>query len=82
MIPLEKPHEALMVPAGAIMRHENQPFVFVPRGRAAIPAGRCGGGAGDERAGGDHVRAVRPGDAWWIEGTFYLKSELLLEREE
>src|SRR5947207_9232252 len=32
LIPLDKPHEAFVVPKGAITRHENQPFVFVPDG--------------------------------------------------
>ena len=38
LVPLDKPREALVVPASAIVRNENQPFVFVPAGERTFAA--------------------------------------------
>lgn len=80
-IPLEKPHTAVTVPAGAIMRHENQPFVFVPDGDRRFR--RVDVTVGIET--NDRVEitsGLQAGDAVVDQGAFALKSELLLEREE
>jgi cobalt-zinc-cadmium efflux system membrane fusion protein len=81
VIPLEKPHEALVVPAGAIMRHENQPFVFVPDGPRRFR--RVDVTLGIETT--DQIEilsGLEDGDTVVDQGSFFLKSELLLEREE
>lgn len=80
-VPLEAPRQALVVPTSAIMRHENQAFVLVPSGDRKFERV-------DVRLGweaGDHVEVVSglsEGDQVVDQGAFYLKSELLLEREE
>jgi RND family efflux transporter MFP subunit len=81
VIPLEPPHEALVVPAGAIMRHENQPFVFVPDGdrRFRRVDVRLGIETTDQI---EILSGLSAGDAVVDQGSFFLKSELLLEREE
>ncbi|HEY2414210.1 MAG TPA: efflux RND transporter periplasmic adaptor subunit [Pirellulaceae bacterium] len=81
VIPLEKPHEALVVPAGAIMRHENQPFVFVPDGdrRFRRVDVRLGIETTDQI---EILDGLNAGDTVVDQGAFFLKSELLLEREE
>jgi membrane fusion protein, heavy metal efflux system len=81
LVPLDKPHDGLVVPAGAIMRHENQPFVFVPDGerrfrRVDVELGL----ETNDRI--EIVSGLKLGDTVVDRGAFYLKSELLLEREE
>ena len=81
IIPLDKPHEALVVPRGAIMRHENEPFVFVPEGerkfrRVDVTLGL------EQQDRIEIVSGIKAGDSIVDRGTFYLKSELLLEHEE
>jgi cobalt-zinc-cadmium efflux system membrane fusion protein len=81
LIPLDQPHESLVVPAGAVMRHENQPFVFVPDGqrryrRVDVELGL----ETNEQI--EIVSGLSAGDMVVDRGTFFLKSELLLEREE
>jgi cobalt-zinc-cadmium efflux system membrane fusion protein len=81
LIPLDKPHESLVVPRGAIMRHENQPFVFVTDGerrfrRVDVELGL----ETNERI--EIVSGLSAGDMVVDRGAFFLKSELLLEREE
>ncbi len=81
LIPLDKPRDALVVPAGAIMRHENQPFVFVPAGERKFR--RVDVQIGLET--NDQIEitsGLAAGDTVVDRGAFYLKSELLLEREE
>jgi cobalt-zinc-cadmium efflux system membrane fusion protein len=81
VIPLEKPHEALVIPAGAIMRHENQPFVFVPDGERRFR--RVDVSLGIETTDTIEILSgVSAGDTVVDQGAFFLKSELLLEREE
>jgi len=80
-IPLEKPHEALVVPAGAIMRHDNQPFVFVPDGAGRFK--RVDVQIGLETNDLIEIKSgLSAGDTVVDRGAFFLKSELLLEREE
>jgi cobalt-zinc-cadmium efflux system membrane fusion protein len=80
-VPLAQSRPALTVPAGAVMRHENQPFVFVPAGtgeyrRVDVRTGR------ESQGMVEIVTGLRPGDQVVDGGAFFLKSELLLEREE
>jgi cobalt-zinc-cadmium efflux system membrane fusion protein len=79
-IPLAAPREALVVPAAAIQRHENQPMVFVPVGprtfrRVEVDVGIEAGDRVEIRQG------LKEGDPVVARGAFFLKSELLLERE-
>jgi multidrug efflux pump subunit AcrA (membrane-fusion protein) len=81
LIPVDQPHESLVVPKGAITRHENQPFVFVPDGerrfrRVDVEVGL----EMNERI--EIVSGLAAGDTVVDGGAFFLKSELLLEREE
>jgi RND family efflux transporter MFP subunit len=81
VIPIDQPRQALVVPSGAIMRHEDQPFVFVPAGERTFR--RVDVQAGIEA--NDQVEIVSglaAGDEVVSRGAFFLKSELLLEREE
>jgi cobalt-zinc-cadmium efflux system membrane fusion protein len=81
LIPLDQPHSSLVVPAGAIMRHENQPFVFVPEGERKYR--RVDVETGIET--NDQIEIVaglKEGEEVVDQGAFHLKSELLLEREE
>lgn len=80
-IPLDPPHEALVVPPGAVMRHENQPFVFVPAGERKYR--RVEVRLGLETSDWIEIAdGLNDGDLVVDRGAFYLKSELLLEREE
>jgi cobalt-zinc-cadmium efflux system membrane fusion protein len=80
-VPLAQPREVLVVPAGAIMRHENQPFVFVPAGPDEFR--RVDVAVGLETRGGVEILAgLESGQQVVDRGAFYLKSELLLERDE
>jgi multidrug efflux pump subunit AcrA (membrane-fusion protein) len=65
----------------AIMRHENQPFVFVPAGERTFRRVdiELGLEAGDDV---EVVSGLNAGDQVVVKGAFYLKSELLLDREE
>lgn len=79
-VPLGAAHEACVVPAGAIMRHEGIPFVFVPEAddhfrRVDVKLGLESGGVIEVLSG------IEPGQAVVDHGTFYLKSELLLDKE-
>ncbi|HZN33655.1 MAG TPA: efflux RND transporter periplasmic adaptor subunit, partial [Pirellulaceae bacterium] len=81
LAPLGNTRPALVVPAGAILRHENQPFVFVPAGertyrRVDVEVGLD---AGDRV---EILSGLKAGDSVIDRGAFFLKSELLLEREE
>ena len=81
IIPLEKSRDALVVPRGAITRHENQPFVFVPDSERKFR--RVDVELGLET--NDQIEitsGLAAGDTVVDRGAFYLKSELLLEREE
>ena len=80
-VPLGPPRQALCVPTAAIMRHENQPFVFVPTGKGAFRRDNVEVGL----TSGDYVEVtsgLSAGDRVVAHGAFFLKSELLLEREE
>lgn len=79
-VPISKTHEALAVPASAIVRQERETFVFVPQGEHEFR--RMDVKLGVETR--DYVeiqRGLKAGDRVVSQGAFYLKSELLLERE-
>jgi len=80
-VPLAEGKKALVVPAGAIMRHDDQPFVFVAEGnntfrRVDVQIGLETGEAVEILSG------LKAGDKVIDQGAFVLKSEMLLEREE
>lgn len=80
-IPLEAPREALVVPAAAVQRHENQAMVFVPTGPRAFR--RVDVEVGIETGELVEIRqGLGEGEQVVARGAFFLKSELLLEREE
>lgn len=79
-VPLEQERKALVVPAGAIMRHEGQAFVFVAKGertykRVNVDTGLESGSLIEI------LHGLEEGQQIVESGAFYLKSELLLERE-
>jgi RND family efflux transporter MFP subunit len=79
-VPLAAPREALVVPAAAIQRHENQAMVFRPVGprtfrRVDVEVGMEAGDWVEIRQG------LTEGETVVARGAFFLKSELLLERE-
>lgn len=80
-VPLGKSRQALVVPSGAVMRHENQTFIFVPAGERTYRRVdvELGLESGDDV---EVVSGLSAGDRVVAHGAFYLKSELLLEREE
>jgi membrane fusion protein, heavy metal efflux system len=80
-IPLDLPHDALVIPSGAIMRHENQSFVFVPAGERAFRRVAVQLGI-ETNARSEILSGLQAGDTVVHRGAFFLKSELLLEREE
>jgi multidrug efflux pump subunit AcrA (membrane-fusion protein) len=78
--PLGKVRDACLVPAGAIMRHEGQAFVFVPLGGDRYR--RVDVQTGLETREHIEIRSgLEPGQEVVARGAFYLKSELLLEKE-
>lgn len=81
LVPLGPPRQSLAVPPGAIMRHENQAFVFVPEGQSGFR--RVDVQTGIESATGIEILGgLKSGERVVDRGAFFLKSELLLEREE
>jgi cobalt-zinc-cadmium efflux system membrane fusion protein len=79
-VPTSKLRKSLVVPSGAICRHEEAAFVFVPEGEGAFR--RVDVKTGLET--GDVVEiqsGLSEGQTVVTQGAFYLKSELLLERE-
>jgi cobalt-zinc-cadmium efflux system membrane fusion protein len=80
-VPLESPRQALVVSPAAIMRHENQPFVFVPSGQDAFRRVDVRLGL-ETRSAAEILAGLKEGDRVVDQGAFYLKSELLLESEE
>jgi RND family efflux transporter MFP subunit len=80
-VPLGPRREALVVPAGAVLRHEEETFVFVERQpgvyhKAVIAPGL----ATTEFV--EALSGLRAGQKVVDQGAFYLKSEMLLEGEE
>jgi RND family efflux transporter MFP subunit len=81
LVPLEEARQALVIPAAAVVRHENEPFVFVPAGertfqRVDITLGLESGDQVEVTSG------LKEGQEVVDQGALFLKSELLLEREE
>jgi len=79
-LPLADDADAILVPESAIVRHEGKAFVFVRRGDGAfarrdVECGRIRDGTVAV------VRGLNGGEDVATEGTFLLKSALLLEKE-
>lgn len=79
-VPLENERSALVVPPGAIMRHENRPFVFVPIDATTFRRVDVQTGL-EMRDGIEILAGLTAGQRVVSHGSFFLKSELLLERE-
>lgn len=80
-VPIASPRQSLVVPPGAIMRHESQAFVFVPVGPDSFR--RVDVQTGFESAATVEILSgLTSGEQVVDRGAFFLKSELLLEREE
>lgn len=80
-VPVSAPRRALVVPASAIVRHEDQPFVFVPEGNTTFRRTDVQIGL-ETRDTVEILSGLKPGDKIVDRGVFVLKSELLLEAEE
>lgn len=79
-VPLEAERTAIVVPPGAVMRHEEQAFVFVPDGpnkfrRVDVVTGL------ETSRGIEIVSGLEDGQEVVDHGAFFLKSELLLDKE-
>jgi len=75
----EDPTPVLQVPANAVLRNENKPFLFVQSGddcfrRAEVALGRTAGDKVEITAG------IKAGDRIVVRGGFVLKSELLKDQ--
>jgi len=80
-LPVESDHDALAVPSSSVIRHDNQAFVFVAEGDTTFR--RVDVTTGVETKDWTEVRSgLSPGQMVAASGTFVLKSEILLEREE
>ncbi|MEO8498625.1 MAG: efflux RND transporter periplasmic adaptor subunit, partial [Planctomycetota bacterium] len=80
-VPVAEPREALAVPVGAIQRHEEQAFVFVETSEDEFQ--RVDVETGIETPDWVEVTSGLTAGARVVDhGAFYLKSELLLEKEE
>jgi cobalt-zinc-cadmium efflux system membrane fusion protein len=80
-LPAEEIRPRAAVPAEAVVRHEDQPFVFVPSGEATFR--RVDVALGVETPEWVEVTSgLRAGDRVVTKGAFFLKSELLLQHEE
>ena len=80
-VPLGPKHEALVVPAGAIMRHEHETFVFVELRLGEYRKVVVTPGLTTEQF-VEVLSGLEPGAKVVDRGAFFLKSELLLEGEE
>lgn len=80
-IPFGAPRRALVVPEGAVMRHESQAFVFVAAGEGAYRKADVSLGMSTEHW-IEVLSGVQEGDPVVSEGAFYLKSEWLLRGQD
>ncbi|MEZ6073550.1 MAG: efflux RND transporter periplasmic adaptor subunit [Pirellulales bacterium] len=80
-LPVDKPHQALVVPTSAVQRHESDAFVFVPDGPGRFR--RVDVAIGLETPQQVEIKSgLTDGQEVVDQGAFFLKSELLLEHEE
>ena len=79
-VPLARERKGLVVPSGAVMRHEQQVFVFVPRDANTFERVEVQTGLETEQW-IEITQGLQTGDKVVDKGTFFLKSELLLGRE-
>lgn len=79
-IPVEAPRDVVAIPESAVTRHDGAPFVFIAQGTSEyreVPVT-----TGLEHGGWvEVVEGLRSGEPVVTAGTFFLKSELLLEAE-
>jgi Membrane-fusion protein len=80
-VPMDVPHQGLVAPITAVMRHEQQPFVFVSLGKDSFRRVDVQLGL-ENRSNVEILAGLQAGDRVVDRGAFYLKSELLLEREK
>lgn len=78
---IESEREALLIPATAVLRHEDQPFCFVSEAsnRFRRVDLKLGQEIGEEL---EILEGLQGNEKVVIKGAFLLKSELLLEKEE
>ena len=80
-VPIAEPRDALAVPVSAIQRHEEQAFVFIETGEDEFQ--RVDVETGIETPDWVEVTSGLTAESQVVDqGAFYLKSELLLEKEE
>ena len=79
-VPMEQERTSLVVPPAAIMRHENQPFVFIAEDKNTFRRVDVKTGL-ETRDAVEIVSGLSLGQKVVSHGSFFLKSELLLERE-
>lgn len=80
-LPIEAPRQAVIVSPGALMRHENQAFVFLDEGQGTYR--RIDVEVGEETSERvEIISGLKGGERVAVSSTFILKSELLLEQEE
>lgn len=80
-VPMEKERTALVVPPAAIMRHENQAFVFIAEDKNTFRRVDVKTGL-ETNDTVEILSGLTVGEKVVTHGSFFLKSELLLEREE
>lgn len=80
-VPLGPRREALVVPAGAIMRHEDEAFAFVELQPGVYRKAVVAPGLTTEEF-VEVLSGLKAGEKVVDQGAFFLKSELLLEGEE
>lgn len=81
LIPVGETRQPLAVPPGAVVQHEEQTFAFVPDGQNTYRAVEIHTGERN-RDWVEITSGLAAGQQVVAEGTFLLKSELLLEPEE
>jgi cobalt-zinc-cadmium efflux system membrane fusion protein len=80
-LPVGEPQRALAVPEAAVVVHEGKPFVFRREAEGSFRRVDIQRGVSSE-GWIEVIAGLSEGDAIVVQGAFYLKSELLLEREE
>jgi RND family efflux transporter MFP subunit len=80
-LPLGTPRRGLAVPAGAVMRHEGQAMVFIEQAPGVYRKANVETGL-ETPEWIEITAGVRDGETVVAAGAFFLKAELLLEREE
>lgn len=80
LVPSAKERNGIVVPSGAVMQHQGRSFVFTPKGQNQFTPLEVKLGA--EQPGFTEIlEGLKAGEKVVAQGTFILKSELLLDRE-